>query len=223
MPLVFGHDGGELHFHDRNRSGLTNYQDAWWNPAESGWGLFVVHQDNTLFSALTTYDFAATACGSSPPAVLQPDGSYLGDLFRTSGPPFNAQPFVPITGANIAKIGAMRFMFSDGMSGTLAYTVNGAPVSKSITPTVFSDRSRPARRRSAAADGDRRRGAVREQLWRLPPAARDLGQGRGDAPRTQSAIAGNVGGMGGLSSLSTTQLQAIVAALATVSPPPPPR
>ena len=36
--------------------------------------------------------------------------------------------------------------------------------------------------------------------------------------RTQSAIAGNIGGMGYLSSLTTTQLQAIVAALATVPP-----
>jgi hypothetical protein len=40
-------------FFDRSWEG--NYQDLWWNPAESGWGLNIAHQDDTLFGTLFTY------------------------------------------------------------------------------------------------------------------------------------------------------------------------
>jgi hypothetical protein len=122
-----------------SRASATNYQDLWWNAAESGWGLNVTHQDNTLFATLFTYD----ASGKGLWLVMsggqrQSDGSYSGDLFRTSGPAFNANPFTPIGAGNVTTVGTMRLRFSDGLNGTLTYTYNGASVTKSITRQVFS-------------------------------------------------------------------------------------
>ena len=121
------------------RTTLSNYQDLWYNAAESGWGVNITHQDNTLFATLFTYD----ASGKGLWLVMsggskQGDGSYLGDLYQTTGPTFNAKPFTPIGASNLTKVGAMQFRFSDGNNGTLNYTVNGASVSKTIKRQEFS-------------------------------------------------------------------------------------
>jgi len=70
-----------------------------------------------------------------PEGRRQSDGSYSGDLFRTQGPAFNAQPWFAI---NFASVGTMRLRFQNGETGTLDYSVNGANVSKAIQRQVFS-------------------------------------------------------------------------------------
>jgi hypothetical protein len=139
QPQVFGAKAALCQPAQSPRTALTNYQDLWWNPAESGWGVNITHQDNTLFATLFTYD----ATGKPLWLVMSAgsrlaDGSYIGDLHQTSGPAFNAQPFTPITSGNVSKVGTMQFRFSDGSNGTLSYTVNGAAVSKMITRQEFS-------------------------------------------------------------------------------------
>ena len=119
-----------------SRATATNYQDLWWNPAESGWGINITHQDNTLFATLFTYNSSGRDLWLVMSAgVRQPDGSYLGDLYQTSGPVFNTIPF---TGVTVATVGTMRLRFSDGNNGTLTYTYNGTPVTKTITRQLFS-------------------------------------------------------------------------------------
>ena len=119
-----------------SRATATNYQDLWWNPAESGWGINVTHQDSTIFATLFTYD----ASGRDLWLVMsagqrQADGSFAGDLFRTAGPAFNARPF---TGVTVVPVGVMRLGFTNGENGTLTYTYNGATVTKAITRQLFS-------------------------------------------------------------------------------------
>lgn len=119
-----------------SRSSAANYQDLWWNAAESGWGLNITHQGNTLFGTLFSYGsnnqglWLVMSAGQR-----QGDGSYLGELYRVSGPPFNAQPW---PGVSVAQVGTMRLRFSNGENGTLEYSVNGANVTKAITRQVFS-------------------------------------------------------------------------------------
>jgi len=137
--LVYGSRAASCLPSTASRASSTNYQDLWWNAAESGWGVNVTHQDNTLFATLFNYD--ATGKGLwlvMSGGVRQADGSYQGTLYRSSGPAFNASPFTPITEANLTNVGTMRFQFADGERGTLSYTVNGAPVTKAITRLVFS-------------------------------------------------------------------------------------
>jgi hypothetical protein len=122
-----------------NRASATNYQDLWWNPAESGWGVNITHQGSTLFATLFTYDATGKGLWLVMSAGLrQADGSYLGDLLRTTGPAFNANPFTPIGAANVSTVGTMRFRFTDGNNGTLTYTYNGATVTKAITRQTFA-------------------------------------------------------------------------------------
>ena len=63
-----------------SRAALTNYQDLWWNPSESGLGINLTHQDQTLFGTL--FNYAASSRGLwlvMSGGVRQPDGSFLGE------------------------------------------------------------------------------------------------------------------------------------------------
>ena len=136
---VFGARAAECVATTASRASATNYTDMWWNSAESGWGINVTQQGDVLFSTLFTY--AANRQGTwyvMANGARQSDGSYLGDLFRTTGPAFNAVPFTPLGASNVVMVGTMRFRFTSGTTATLDYTVNGVTVSKSIIRQVFS-------------------------------------------------------------------------------------
>jgi hypothetical protein len=63
---------------------------------------------------------------------------YSGTLYRTTGPAFNAVPFNP---ANVVAtaVGTATLSFTDGNSGTFAYTVNGVSQIKAVTREVFTN------------------------------------------------------------------------------------
>ena len=124
----------------------TNYTDLWWNsPAnsESGWGLNLVQQGDTIFASWFTYDstgkgmwlvFAAARVSLGPAAG---QGIYAGTLSRTTGPPFSATPW---SSAQVVStpVGSATLSFTDFYNGTFAYTINGRTQSKPIIRTVFS-------------------------------------------------------------------------------------
>jgi hypothetical protein len=140
VAYVFGSRAANCVGTTASRASLTNYQDLWLNTSEPGWGVNLTHQDDILFATLFTYDSA----GRDLWLVMsrgdrQLDGSYLGDLYQTTGPAFNAVPFTPIVfPANYTKVGTMRFTFTGGTTGVMTYTVNGAAVTKTITRYEFS-------------------------------------------------------------------------------------
>jgi hypothetical protein len=72
---------------------------------------------------------SATAASTAP-------GVFMGTLYRTTGPAFDAVPFNP---ANVVltAVGMATFTFSDGNDATFAYTVNGISQMKAITRQVF--------------------------------------------------------------------------------------
>lgn len=114
----------------------TNYTDLWWNSTESGWGINLNHQGNIVFATLFTYD------ESGQPMWLvmsdgerQPDTSYAGTLYRSTGPAFNASPFGPVS---LAPVGTMRLAFTTDSSAELTYTYQGTTVTKAITRQLFS-------------------------------------------------------------------------------------
>jgi hypothetical protein len=118
-----------------DRAFSDNFQDLWWNPSESGWGVNVTHQGSILFATLFTYDasgqplWLVMSNGASTSA-----GQFSGPLYRVTGPAFNASPWGTATPQ---QVGTMSFSFSDGDDGTLTYTVNGVSVTKTITRQVF--------------------------------------------------------------------------------------
>ncbi len=134
QKFVYGSRAANCAFTTSSRASLANYQDLWWTSSEPGWGVNIAHQDNILFATLYTYDSLGRDMWLvMSSGVRQPDGSYLGELYRTTGPAFNAVPFSP--GANATQVGTMRFTFTSGAAGVMTYTVNGTPVTKSITRT----------------------------------------------------------------------------------------
>lgn len=121
-----------------SRATATNYQDLWWNPAESGWGLNLTHQGSTIFATLFTYasdnrDMWLVASD----VRRQGNGSFSGALYRTTGPAFNASAWaLPAA----TTVGTLSLAFSSGTQGTVTYTVNAVTVTKAIERQVFDAR-----------------------------------------------------------------------------------
>lgn len=121
-------------FTSASRASATNYQDLWWNPAESGWGINFTHQGTLIFATLFTYSPANRDMWLVASLARQSDGSFSGDLLRTTGPSFDTVPWTVI---DSSKAGTMRVSFADGVTGTLAYSVDGVSVTKPIQRQVF--------------------------------------------------------------------------------------
>ena len=120
-----------------SRATSQNYQDLWWVPAESGWGLNLAHQSDTIFAAWFTYAADGSAqwlFGSNLPR--QSDGSYTGVLARATGTPFSAISGTQALQTAVA-VGTMTLRFSDGERGVMSYTVDGVAGTKNISRLVF--------------------------------------------------------------------------------------
>ena len=121
-------------------AGTSNYQDLWWHTGgtESGWGMNITHQGNTMFVTWFTYDSDGRGLwlvGSN--VERQADGSYVGKLFRTTGPAFNTKSWNPAA-VQSTEVGSVRLTFSDPSNGTFNWTVNGTTRSKPISREVFA-------------------------------------------------------------------------------------
>jgi lysyl endopeptidase len=124
-----------------DRAFSFNFQDLWWNPDESGWGLNLTHQGRTLFATLFVYgsdgrpQWFVMSNGTRTAPVGDAFATYTGPLYRTTGPAFNAPLW---TGSTVAEVGTLTVSFDDGRTGKLTYTVNGTTVTKSVMRQVFS-------------------------------------------------------------------------------------
>lgn len=133
---VFGSPVPECDQTMGSRAGVANYQDLWWNPSESGWGLNMTQQGTIIFATLFTYAPSGRDMWFVGPALRrQADGSYTGSLYNTTGPRFDSSPWRDIS---VNEVGTMRLAFSAGDRGTLTYSVNGTSVTKSIERQVFA-------------------------------------------------------------------------------------
>ena len=122
-------------------AGSANFQDLWWaSPpgSESGWGLNLAHQGDVIFATWFTYNAERRATWFVGSEVRrQADGTFSGSLERTTGPPYNANPWDP-SGVHRTPVGSMTLAFSDSDIGTYTYTVNGLTQSKAITRLSFA-------------------------------------------------------------------------------------
>ena len=115
-----------------------NFQGLWWKDppeSESGWGVNLNHQGNTIFATWFTYDLdgrptwlvvSTTSTAGSP-------NTFTGDLFTGTGPPFNA--FDPAEVVPV-QVGTATFTFTGANTGTFAYTVGDVAQEKAITRQV---------------------------------------------------------------------------------------
>jgi hypothetical protein len=121
----------------------TNYQDLWYAaPAasESGWGVNLTHQGDTIFATWFTYDVDGTPMWLSATLGKVGAAAYTGALMRTSGPAFNAVPFNP-NAVTRSEAGTATITFANGNAASFAYEVNDRTIvvrqTKFITRQVF--------------------------------------------------------------------------------------
>jgi hypothetical protein len=123
----------------------TNYTDLWWatpGGSEAGWGINLTHQGDIIFASWFTFDRDHTPMWLVVQATKTAPGVYVGtQVYRLSGPAFNAMPFPPIGapgGPTGVIVGTATFTFADGNAASFNYTVDGATQTKSITREVFA-------------------------------------------------------------------------------------
>jgi hypothetical protein len=118
-----------------------NFQDLWYkSPAESesGWGVNLTHQGDILFATWFTYDSTGKGMWVVGPNTARTTGNtFSGPLYRTTGPAFNANPWLP-SGVVATPVGNATFSFTDTNNGTFMYTLNNVTQTKSITRQVYS-------------------------------------------------------------------------------------
>ena len=116
---------------------LKNYQDMWWKPTESGWGLKVLHQGNTISAVLFHYKTDRKPVWYLlSNAVAAPAGEiYTGTLYETSGPPlFGAYDPATVT---TRAVGTMSLRFDSRTAAQVDYTIDGNATSKTIERITF--------------------------------------------------------------------------------------
>ena len=123
-----------------NNTATTSYQGLWLGPnaTESGWGINFTHQGNVLFATWFTYGADGTMWLVMSGGTQTAPGRFAGDLHRTTGPAFNAEPFTAIQSSNYTQVGNLTVNFTDGNTGSMTYTVNGVTQTKSISRYVFT-------------------------------------------------------------------------------------
>ena len=118
----------------------VNYQDLWWRAGggESGWGVNITHQGDILFLTWFTYGTDGKGLWLVGPRVERTgNGTYAGTLYRTWGPPFNAQPW-NTSSVSAMPVGSVSLTFTDASNATFTATLEGNTVTKPITREAFA-------------------------------------------------------------------------------------
>jgi len=115
-----------------NSSEIT---DMWWNPAESGWGVNVILQNDVAFLTFFVYDTSQTPIWYT--SAVQYQGAngagalvWTGNLYATRGPWFGGA--FPPANVVVRQAGTATFTVSNLNQATLTYSVDGVPVTKAL-------------------------------------------------------------------------------------------
>lgn len=111
----------------------TDYTDIWWVPAESGWGVNLVQNGDTIFATWFIYNVDGAPTWYVAALKRDVNGNFIGDVAEAKGT-FFASPWVP-GNASGKIVGSATFAPStlNAYQGTLAYTItNVGAATKSI-------------------------------------------------------------------------------------------
>lgn len=109
----------------------TTRTAVWWNPSESGWGLFTFDQGTAVVPVWYSYDADGEPTWYLVPSTRQADGSYVGDVLGFSG-----VPLAQIAGQAADPhrvVGRATTRFTSDKQLVLSYTIDGQERSKTLT------------------------------------------------------------------------------------------
>jgi hypothetical protein len=119
----------------------TDFNDIWWNPGESGWGLNIAHQGNTVF--LTFYIFGSDGRPTWITALLTRQGTsstppvtFTGQTVVSTGTYYGSQWNAANVTARVA--GTASLTFNSVTTGTLTYSIDGVQVTRQIERYAFN-------------------------------------------------------------------------------------
>lgn len=112
----------------------------WWKSDESGWGISVFDQGGVLAPAWFTYDIDGEPTWFLiAGAFEQADGSYLGDLYRLRGQPFDQLVANAVESTTLLGQARIRFLGASEME--FRYTVDGQTQTKRVSRFPFGPRT----------------------------------------------------------------------------------
>ncbi len=115
---------------------MTDATDLWFNSAESGWGVNVIHQNEILFLTFFAYSASRNPVWYSA-SEMRYEGTnngvvlFQGALYETHGP-WYADFFDPAT-VTYRQVGTVIFRMTSIGTATLIYTADGRTISKDLT------------------------------------------------------------------------------------------
>lgn len=113
-----------------------NDTNIWWQPSESGWGLFLVDQESMQFPAWYTYGKDGKATWFIGSVSPKQGGGYQGDVFAYTGVPFDQISGQASDPAK--KVGEVSLNRTDDKL-RFSYTVDGETQTKQLEPFPFGD------------------------------------------------------------------------------------
>jgi hypothetical protein len=117
--------------------GVDNYQDLWWNAADSGWGVNIAQQGDTIFATYYTY-----GANGNPEWYVMSDtarsgaSTYSGPVLRARGPAFDSA--WDVSKVSLTQVGSATFAFDASGHGTFDYLANGQRQVKPIERMAFA-------------------------------------------------------------------------------------
>lgn len=114
----------------------TDYTDLWWNTGESGWGVQVTQQHETIFATWYTYDAQGNATWYVASDCKMSASGCTGDLYQVTGGSALTAPWSAASKVTTA-VGTVTIAFTDPSNGTMNYTINGTSASRAITRQAF--------------------------------------------------------------------------------------
>src|SRR5258705_371466 len=86
-----------------------SYEDLWWNPAASGWGVSIAQQGDAVFATYYTYDASGKGEWYLMSNSLRVGASYFGPLLRARGPSFDSA--WDASKVSLSQVGTATFTF----------------------------------------------------------------------------------------------------------------
>lgn len=119
-------------------AGDETHSAYWWDPADSGWGLYTFDQGNLLGPYWVSYDEAGKPTWFMGLTTPSQDGSYEGELYLFSGTPFAQIGQGPASQAG-TPVGQVKLEFdADPRRMLFTHTLDGHTSTREVTRFDFN-------------------------------------------------------------------------------------